>query len=652
MKRLDFIESDHSQYIDLGIKANQFTGFEIDFIPYDQPTGEWTGYGSILGARTATNVNEFHLSTAVVSGDGFMRMGSTFVSAIFQTGVRMQASLRNGVYSDSTGASGSLVVSDFETPVNLVLFALNTNGNINQHAKARLFSLKLYDGDTLIRDFVPAESDDGDAGLYDRINEVFYPNAGTGYFVTSDRYTRLEYIESTGTQYIDTGITVDAENYNKLRFVCETYYSSFTGAFLANGCSMSGLIYYFGVTNTGVIAYGNGTSDKTFDVTAPTATKLTADFNPAAGEYSVGDTSQSGLTFATPAKSGNFYLFAYNNGSAARCHPERIYSCKVYKEDVLIRDFVPAKDNGGNIGLYDRVNDVFYSNDGTGVFSSGEVLPWMYSVSFKGLESGLTYYARVYPMNYKGYAQSFIGQVGSAIPTEFPAAPSDYILIDTYTSAQTWTAPEDGWYKIEVFGASGAGGNGVLGLGIQWFEEYDYDDDGEPEETDVYYGLATGGSGGNGGYSCSEVMLRAGDTVILSPGTVGADSTAVFYSSREMYGTITVTSGGNGGGGTGSLTGGVNNRPPTLVGGAPGTGGKASGGNASNIDGGAGSVGNTNSHGIYNSLNVPAAKSTTSIEGGTVGGSSSYVSYNESHSAENGQHGYIKVFRGNTNVTA
>ena len=41
----------------------------------------------------------------------------------------------------------------------------------------------------------------------------------------------------------------------------------------------------------------------------------------------------------------------------------------------------------------------------------------MIHVEFTGLTNGETYYARVYPMDPKGYAQAEVGtQVGSAIP--------------------------------------------------------------------------------------------------------------------------------------------------------------------------------------------------------------------------------------------
>ena len=46
----------------------------------------------------------------------------------------------------------------------------------------------------------------------------------------------------------------------------------------------------------------------------------------------------------------------------------RLYSAKIWDNDILIRDYVPCKNSNGEIGLYDFVNNQFYGNSGTGEF--------------------------------------------------------------------------------------------------------------------------------------------------------------------------------------------------------------------------------------------------------------------------------------------
>ena len=71
--------------------------------------------------------------------------------------------------------------------------------------------------------------------------------------------------------------------------------------------------------------------------------------------------------------SANMFLLALNNaGSAQYFLNAKLYSCDIYDNDVLVRDFVPCKNPSGVIGLYDVVNGVFYQNAGTGEFTAGD----------------------------------------------------------------------------------------------------------------------------------------------------------------------------------------------------------------------------------------------------------------------------------------
>lgn len=50
----------------------------------------------------------------------------------------------------------------------------------------------------------------------------------------------------------------------------------------------------------------------------------------------------------------------------------KLYYAKLYQDDVLIHDFLPAKRNSDNIvGLYDIITNTFYTNNGTGTFLYG-----------------------------------------------------------------------------------------------------------------------------------------------------------------------------------------------------------------------------------------------------------------------------------------
>ena len=51
----------------------------------------------------------------------------------------------------------------------------------------------------------------------------------------------------------------------------------------------------------------------------------------------------------------------------------RVYYCKIWNGNELVRDFVPCEYEGA-IGLWDKVNNQFYANNGTGEFVAGPTI--------------------------------------------------------------------------------------------------------------------------------------------------------------------------------------------------------------------------------------------------------------------------------------
>ncbi|MDY6152100.1 MAG: hypothetical protein SPI06_01690 [Terrisporobacter sp.] len=49
-------------------------------------------------------------------------------------------------------------------------------------ANARWYKVKIYDNGILVRDFIPIKTTTNIYGLWDKVNKVFYKNAGTGTF--------------------------------------------------------------------------------------------------------------------------------------------------------------------------------------------------------------------------------------------------------------------------------------------------------------------------------------------------------------------------------------------------------------------------------------------------------------------------------------
>lgn len=182
-------------------------------------------------------------------------------------------------------------------------------------------------------------------------------------------YQQVEYIESTGTQYIDTSYLPS----NITRVVVDYQYTEISNTFLFGSRMSSSLRAY--TVNVGnakkdaVSAFGNTGNVKYAD---PDTKRHVIDKNRNLlyldGELKL--THPNSVFFSMYGMG----IFAASNGSTKGYLPSsaRIYSLKIYHNDFLVRDFIPCyRTSDSVIGLYDVVNDKFYTNDGTGTFEKG-----------------------------------------------------------------------------------------------------------------------------------------------------------------------------------------------------------------------------------------------------------------------------------------
>lgn len=182
-------------------------------------------------------------------------------------------------------------------------------------------------------------------------------------------YTKLEYIESSGTQYINTGVSsFPTQN---TRVILDVDWLSGLGYYF--GCSQSGIRWFVEALQPTKIYSGYLDKGKSADISTVIG-RYTVDKNGV-------DTNVNGVKILH-ASAGNtasisICLLACNGSSGVSgiADAARIYSCKIYSRSGLIRQFVPCKNSSGEIGLYDEVNDVFYGNAGTGVFIAGPEVP-------------------------------------------------------------------------------------------------------------------------------------------------------------------------------------------------------------------------------------------------------------------------------------
>lgn len=182
-------------------------------------------------------------------------------------------------------------------------------------------------------------------------------------------YTQVEYIQSDGTQYIDTGFkpNQDTRVIGDMQFMTNT--SDKESALFGYRVAVNSQQYNFYQYNGTMRSPYNNSVGYTTNLSTD---KISIDKNK--NVTSVNGVVISNVSYASFQCSGNMYLFGLNlNGSlSATQGGRRIYTCKIYDNDTLIRDFIPCKNPDGVIGMYDIVNSQFYQNSGPDEFLVGD----------------------------------------------------------------------------------------------------------------------------------------------------------------------------------------------------------------------------------------------------------------------------------------
>lgn len=192
----------------------------------------------------------------------------------------------------------------------------------------------------------------------------------------SSGITALEYIESTGTQYIDMQtanlLTDGCVAEMEIAFSNITGNKSVFGAENANPFNRNYLVLYNGGTYFEVGCYNSGGANYTVTVGRKMRIKVSTLKNKpylyiddiSKYQGSVGTDNRTALTN---------YLFAFNsNGNTTLKSQFKLYNFKLYnKDNTLVRHFVPVKDGEEVACLYDKVSQTFFYNQGTGNFVAG-----------------------------------------------------------------------------------------------------------------------------------------------------------------------------------------------------------------------------------------------------------------------------------------
>ena len=182
-------------------------------------------------------------------------------------------------------------------------------------------------------------------------------------------YTTLEYIQTSGSQYIHTGISSDGFGLKTVAAV-EWPESITNGEQAVVGVLTTGTYeVYFQPTRNGLYRGSNERADINMSITPDVRYVITSEMTSNRITHDINGTTAVVNKTLSNANVTNITLFCHNRSYYLKA---RVYYVKIWQNGVLIRDMVPARRNSDSVlGMYDTVNDVFYTNAGTGTFTAG-----------------------------------------------------------------------------------------------------------------------------------------------------------------------------------------------------------------------------------------------------------------------------------------
>lgn len=201
---LEYLDAPKNAYIDTGFKPNNKTSViadvtVLDYTKTDYWFGAWnTNYKS--GAFAVCNDGSNLYSGYGNSGGGTNpKLGAGRHIIHFTNGV---VNVDGAMHTDRSGQAA------FQVNYNLYIFGQNRAGTFTpggSQVSIRLHSCKIYDDGVLVRDYMPVIYN-GVVCLYDRENDTYAYNAGSGAFVAGTQISDVTYHEATESAAINAPV--------------------------------------------------------------------------------------------------------------------------------------------------------------------------------------------------------------------------------------------------------------------------------------------------------------------------------------------------------------------------------------------------------------------------------------------------------------
>jgi hypothetical protein len=199
-------------------------------------------------------------------------------------------------------------------------------------------------------------------------NQDYYFNMSVGDYLPIG-CTELEYLQSTGTQYIDTEIIPNSKDIKveiKYQYLnnLNTGYDSVMGSHETSAGTTRFYVTSLSGTSTDRAVMGNGIINIPYDRAVHTMIFNDENHDCYLDGNLIGNV---GTTFAGNARS--IHMFGVNHGGTSNYRSaSRIWYCKIWKGGELVADLKPCLNSDGTYCFYDMVRKTRFYNKGTGTF--------------------------------------------------------------------------------------------------------------------------------------------------------------------------------------------------------------------------------------------------------------------------------------------
>lgn len=436
-EQLEYLESTGSQYIDIDYIPTNTTGFWVDAEQITHSNGVPVGSGcdrnspadAMMPPRwlKSTN-NSAGFGWGGWSSWGNISNGGRFIS-------KLNFCNDKKAYLETLGDNPQQLSRDlgelsFTPTKSTLFFKTSVNpGVADYNWYGRIYEVKITQDTEIIRDFIPAYDKVLEKPcMFDLVTQTSYYNQGSGEFLYYHEepiisipygYKRCIFLESTGTQYIDTQIAATSSHglwadvlgtssEDRNIFGC-SHIETVDGVEQITSLSLpknnSTHSYYYGLSQ------GNFTEDSTYY--NKRYTKFINYLNlKLAGLQKLNTANTSALVDEEFELESNIFLFTNNEtirnedgtisstiGAAVNgeINPNtfigKIYRAKITYEENIIADFIPCLDDKGKPCMYDLISQTpFYNANAEGTdfkyVVKGKIPSWYKRIEY--LESTAT----------------------------------------------------------------------------------------------------------------------------------------------------------------------------------------------------------------------------------------------------------------------